>query len=157
MEPGTFVRHDLRPDWGVGRIEAASTTDKIAVRFRHGVVSMVRSIAEPHLVEVDAADVADALNSPSRRAASAGARCQHCGKALNRSHYARDRRFKSCPRCSTGDGVYHVFHDYPAGFGNSDARVTEGTPDGAQSYCIACRNPATTGTTTGRRCPSVVA
>lgn len=156
MGPGTFVRHRLRPEWGVGRVESEGADDRISIRFNHGSITLKRSIAEPNLVEADAAEVQlSRLRASGQQGAAPIAKCQHCGKALNRSQYARGRQLKSCPRCSTENGSYHVFHDYPAAFGNSDARVSDETPDGAQSYCIACRNPSVGSTSPGRPCPSV--
>jgi phage FluMu protein Com len=65
--------------------------------------------------------------------------CRSCRKALHRSQWAGGRTMKSCPRCSTEGGEEHVFHAYPEEFGTSEARVNGANPDGAQSYCAACR------------------
>lgn len=69
-------------------------------------------------------------------------RCKVCGKPLNISQYAMNKRYKSCPRCSVINGEEHVFFEYPVGFGESDKRITSNHPDGAQSYCYTHRpNP----------------
>ncbi|CCN32758.1 conserved hypothetical protein [Vibrio nigripulchritudo SO65] len=67
------------------------------------------------------------------------ANCSCCGKRLNLSLKTSDGRFKSCPRCSSTHGEYHVFLPYPGMFGTSEARVSDTNPDGIQSYCIDCR------------------
>lgn len=66
--------------------------------------------------------------------------CKHCGKPLNQSQYDDSHTLKSCPSCSSNDGMEHIFYRYPAEFGTSDKRISIATPDGAQSYCIRCRS-----------------
>lgn len=61
--------------------------------------------------------------------------CKICGKPLNESQYAEDKRYKSCPRCSAINGKEHVFLEYPESFGTTDKRKTLSNPDGPQSYC----------------------
>lgn len=66
--------------------------------------------------------------------------CSHCGKPLNRSRLSADGTLKSCPNCSAApESTQHVFYRDPDDFGTSEARVTDSTPDGVQSYCLACR------------------
>lgn len=63
--------------------------------------------------------------------------CNHCNKPLNVAQYHND--LKSCPNCSTQNGVEHVFYKYPKAFGTTPKRATNARPDGPQSYCTACR------------------
>lgn len=65
--------------------------------------------------------------------------CKHCGKPLSESIYSKDRKYKSCPRCSEQNGNYHVFHQYPDDFGTTERRSTSIHPEGPQSYCVECR------------------
>lgn len=66
--------------------------------------------------------------------------CKFCGKPLAKSVYSRDRKYKSCPRCSQSNGEYHVFYRYPSDFGTTELRATQSCPDGPQSYCAKCRS-----------------
>ena len=70
--------------------------------------------------------------------------CICCQNQLNSGMILKVERstgakYKSCPHCSAANGAEHVFHRYPAGFGNTPARVTARNPDGYQSYCNECR------------------
>lgn len=47
--------------------------------------------------------------------------------------------YKACGHCTEANGSEHVFHRYPALFGNTPARVTASNPNGHQSYCKDCR------------------
>lgn len=65
--------------------------------------------------------------------------CRCCSEALNRVIWADNGQHKSCPLCSTTQGIQHVFRRYPEDFGITDRRITPNNPDGAQSYCVDCR------------------
>ena len=65
--------------------------------------------------------------------------CEICGKPLNESQYSNDKRYKSCPKCSTKNGKQHVYYTYPESFGVTNTRTTKNSPEGAQSYCTSCR------------------
>ena len=70
--------------------------------------------------------------------------CVCCGKKLNvgmihKTDPLTGKKFKSCPHCSDANGSEHVFHPYPASFGQTPARKTKKNPDGYQSYCYDCR------------------
>jgi hypothetical protein len=65
--------------------------------------------------------------------------CSNCNRPLNESIFNDDRTKKSCPSCSTKNGVEHVFYDYPEAFGITDRRISINNPDGPQSYCTPCR------------------
>lgn len=65
--------------------------------------------------------------------------CTHCGLPLNQSQYRRNKTKKSCPNCSVINGKEHVYYDYDAAFGTTPLRSSNTSPEGAQSYCIACR------------------
>lgn len=80
--------------------------------------------------------------------------CKHCGQPLNVSVRNVVRALKSCPRCSSANGSYHVFHDHPSEFGTTPLRATDNTPDGAQSYCVPCRSGKTP--KVGQECPNVL-
>lgn len=68
--------------------------------------------------------------------------CKKCGRPLNESQYSKDRKYKSCPRCSAMNGEEHVYFPYPREFGTTVKRISANHPDGPQSYCINHRlNP----------------
>lgn len=71
--------------------------------------------------------------------------CKHCNKPLNEAQYRiiHGKKYKSCPRCSTTNGSYHVYYSYPESFGTTPARSSSGHPDGPQSYCVPCRGEST--------------
>ncbi len=64
--------------------------------------------------------------------------CRICGKPLNEAQYSEDRAYKSCPNCSTNEGI-HIFYKYPEGFGTTELRITQNNPEGGQSHCKSCR------------------
>ena len=66
-------------------------------------------------------------------------RCTVCGKPLNQSQWDENKKFKSCPKCSTENGEEHVYYEYPENFGTTEKRVSSNYPDGPQSYCVPCR------------------
>lgn len=155
MNEGDYFRHTARPDWGTGVVAAVHGDGKVDVIFENrGRVTLRVQDAIPMLERVDRAEIQN--DSPllerrrwpdiepppelrRRKVPRTSARCQVCNQPLSRSQYSRDHRWKSCPRCSHRDGHQHVFYEYPGAFGQSDARMTDETPDGAQSYCVACR------------------
>jgi hypothetical protein len=139
---GEAVRHSAKPDWGVGEVVEV-TNDKISVRFDHGVVKLSSGIALQHLDAAPLEDIPSARGRPREATSATAARCETCSKALNRSQRSRDGQWKSCPRCSTRDGVHHVYYDYPDGFGETEARASDTDPSGAQSYCTSCRGRGT--------------
>lgn len=63
--------------------------------------------------------------------------CKHCNKKLNESIIIEKNgiKYKSCPRCSSQNGKYHIFKEYLSGFGITDKRITSNNLDGVQSYC----------------------
>jgi hypothetical protein len=155
MKPGDLVKHAGKPEWGAG-VVVECIGDKCTLHFEEkGRLVLKIATAAPHLAEVTRADVAadsalldpqkwDAISLPAdqrikKSTATTAVACFACNRALNRSQYSEDKKLKSCPRCSTKGGREHVFYDYPDAFGQTDARVSETTPDGAQSYCATCR------------------
>ena len=155
MKVGEFVRHDARPEWGIG-VVVAWGTDKCTINFEHRAQAILSIASIGNWLEKVAPtqiEEGSALLDPNRwgelvlapeKRVKPGTKpnittCQHCAEILNRGQYSSDRRQKSCPRCSVADGAEHVFYACPDGFGRSEERVTEGNPDGDQSYCYACR------------------
>jgi hypothetical protein len=65
--------------------------------------------------------------------------CKHCGNPLNQSQYSADKKYKSCPRCSSNDGKEHIYYSYPSAFGTTPLRESTRYPDGPQSHCQICR------------------
>lgn len=61
--------------------------------------------------------------------------CSVCGKPLNEAQYSKDKKYKSCPRCSVLNGKEHVYFLYPDNFGITPKRSTAKHPEGPQSYC----------------------
>jgi hypothetical protein len=53
MEPGDFVRHRARPEWGVGQV-LLRTDDQVHIRFTHAVVRLKLPVAGIHLEPVTA-------------------------------------------------------------------------------------------------------
>ncbi|MER2490316.1 hypothetical protein [Catenovulum sediminis] len=71
--------------------------------------------------------------------------CTCCGEKLNsgmihKKDPATGQKYKSCPHCTEANGSVHVYHPYPANYGQTPARVTARNPHGNQSYCIDCRS-----------------
>ena len=81
--------------------------------------------------------------------------CTHCGKPLQRSQWAADRTWKSCPNCSTNHGREHVYFPFPGEFGTTELRATYRNPEGAQSYCQPCRRDRNGDPSRGRLCSDV--
>ncbi|MDB4954679.1 MAG: hypothetical protein JWO36_2248 [Myxococcales bacterium] len=158
MKRGDLVKHTGRPEWGAG-VVVDCTGDKCTIHFEEkGRLVLQVTAATPHLAAVTRAEVAadsalldpqrwDSIVLPTEQRVAKKAKgkettttpCIACKRPLNRSQYSEDKKLKSCPRCSSKDGREHVFYDYPDAFGQTDARVSEATPDGAQSYCGQCR------------------
>lgn len=74
-------------------------------------------------------------------------KCKICGEPLSTSIYSKDRNYKSCPKCSQENGMYHVFYPYPDNFGTTKKRSSLTHPEGPQSHCEKCRggNPPVDG------------
>lgn len=157
MKPGDLVKHAARPEWGTGVI-VQCVDGKCTIHFEQkGRIVLQLAAASAHLAPVEKSEVGagNALLDPARwdsiflpveqrtaknkRPTVTSAPCAVCNRPLNRSQYSADNKLKSCPRCSTNDGREHVFYDYPDAFGQTDARVSDTTPDGAQSHCATCR------------------
>lgn len=160
MDVGRLVRSRSNPDWGVGVVVSRPGPGGLEVRFE--VVGLRRLPWPEYESKVDAVDpievdTASALRDParwheigprqtvtkvvkkSRARPEAAQPCRTCREPLNRSIPSRDGKWKSCPACSTDDGVHHVFREHPAAFGLSLRRVSSKHPDGRQSWCEACR------------------
>lgn len=69
-------------------------------------------------------------------------KCKTCNNQLNQSiiKYFDTMKYKSCPKCSSINGDYHIFYVYDIDFGFSTRRITNNNPDGIQSYCNRCRS-----------------
>lgn len=150
---GDVVRHPKR-ELGVGEVVGVAG-DKIEVRFAQGVVKLNAAIGLQLLEPAGREDLPVARRARAlvgSDSATRTGRCEVCNKPLNRSQRSRDRKWKSCPKCSALDGVHHVYYEYPDAFGESDARVSDGDPAGAQSYCTACRGRGGSTSTTRVLC-----
>jgi len=154
MKLGDLYRHIKRPEWGIGVVAKAAGRDAWEVFFEgHGRVRLQEAVARDLLEAVDSSDipVGSALLEatrwpeleppPSQRRTHVADTdlCDRCSRKLRQSQYSADRQWKSCPSCSTRDGVVHIYYRYPDVFGQSEARESDDTPDGAQSWCQACR------------------
>lgn len=156
MKVGDMVKHTGRPEWGVG-VVVDCIGGKCTIHFEEkGRLVLQLEKAGPFLAEVPRAEVEPgsalldfqrwgSITLPSEqrarkaKTATTSAACVVCSHPLNRSQYSEGKKLKSCPKCSSNDGREHVFYDYPDAFGQTDARISEATPDGAQSYCATCR------------------
>lgn len=160
---GSFVQHETK---GVG-VVVAVRDDKVDVLFDSGLVTLKAAWAEAKCAPVPDSAVpqdshlrqkatpptkAKPVSAKKKLARSLTSDCPHCTHALNRARYSADKALKSCPSCSVERGV-HIFHPHPDAFGTTDARVTDHTPDGVQSYCAECR--AGESPQQGTPCPSV--
>jgi hypothetical protein len=167
MKPGDLVRHSKGTEWGVGVVVSVAA-DRVTINFEgRGRVVLSLSAAGPLLSPAVPGDLAPdspllepdrwhefELRPERRLQGTQRALCARCSKPLNRGPHSRDRRLKACPMCSANDGREHLFYESPSAFGQSDARETDVTPEGTQSYCYACR----TGTDQGHapiRCSEV--
>ncbi len=145
---GTILQH---PTLGPFKVTGTEPTKVYGVTEDGRKHVLTLAFVEKACAEVPADALApdSPLVAPKRSAASPtggdtsasrSRSCSHCGKPLNRSCYSSDGRLKSCPNCSSDpSSTQHVFYDHPADFGTSDARASDSTPDGVQSYCRACR------------------
>ena len=59
MEQGHYVRHRVRPDWGIGQV-LLRTEDRIEVQFAHGLVALKLAIAAPLMERVSTAEASAA-------------------------------------------------------------------------------------------------
>jgi hypothetical protein len=155
MHEAALVRHRTHPEWGLGVVVSCVGDGKCHARFEHerGVKVFHLATAGPLLELVDPSTVpADSPLRDPRRWTSIGEpertkgpqiKCVHCKRVLNTGPFTPDRAWKACPRCSAEDGTEHIYWRYPAGFGESDARVNPRSPEGPQSYCKGCRNMGT--------------
>jgi hypothetical protein len=153
MQEGTFVRHRTRPEWGLGRVKSSGEYCQIdfehhgQAKFRVSDIAARLQTVEEGEVPADHALRRSAQIRP--RGKTRAVPCQHCETTLTRSVYKKGRTLKSCPHCSTQDGRFHVFYEYPAGF-----KMAEPPPGvtlvGPASYCSACRQGLQS--VGGRRC-----
>jgi Protein of unknown function (DUF3553) len=58
-DQGDFIRHKVRPEWGIGHILRRSD-DRIDVQFQHGLVALKLSVAGTFLEPVTAREAAAA-------------------------------------------------------------------------------------------------
>jgi len=135
-------------------------TNHYTIQFEaRGLVKLAAAVADSHLEVIDEAQVPPEHplrdgKKPRGANQAVGNLCEHCERPLTRSAYNQSRTLKSCPHCSEADGHVHIFYEHPDGFGLSEARANSETPDGAQSYCKACRQRLLG--TGGKRCPDVM-
>ena len=152
MVVGGSVRHKARPDWGLGEVEAVDDT---SVRVRFGEDVKTFKGAGIGALEVTS-EQPPARPTPRTRGQHSKVKCAACGGALRSGVvYREDKAWKSCPECSGNDGSEHVLLPYPAAFGTAAGRASEGAPDGAQSWCTACRPPKGPRNFATRRCSSL--
>lgn len=144
---GMFLRHSRHPEWGIGIVTGFDEI-RIHIDFELGLgKTLILEFAGPSLEVVELSSTTrDALGRidaardiAARPRASTIDRCRQCDQRLNRSRYNSQRTWKSCPHCSVQDGSRHIFYPFPGAFGTTPARSSDETPDGAQSYCTACR------------------
>ncbi len=57
MQPGEFLRHRARPEWGIGQV-ISKGEDRIDVQFRHTAIPLRLSVAAPFLERVSRAEAA---------------------------------------------------------------------------------------------------
>lgn len=149
LQRGSFIRH---PNKGEGVVVEVRQGNKLDVLFGSGDrLTLAQDWVERSCTVISERDLAPTsklgdqstwdpapVRARPRAAKAAVGDCPSCGQPLNRSQYSADHTLKSCPKCSARRGV-HVFFEYPAAFGTTDARVNDTTPDGVQSYCAPCR------------------
>lgn len=70
-DQGDFIRHKVRPEWGIGHILRRSE-DRIDVQFQHGLVMLKLSVAGNFLEPVTAREAAAAgITTSTRRTGAA--------------------------------------------------------------------------------------
>lgn len=152
MKVGEFYRHSSRAEWGVGVVVGCDAVScdiafenagrkKIALKAISVLEAVDPSTIDQRSPLLDPTRWQDVARPPDARRTRCTDEtvCDHCTRPLRSSQYSADRAWKSCPSCSARDGVHHVFHRYPAGFGQSEDRESEASPDGPQSWCEDCR------------------
>jgi hypothetical protein len=71
FDQGDYIRHKVRPEWGIGHILRRSD-DKIDVQFQHGLVMLKLSVAGTFLEPVTAREAAAAgVATTTRRTGAA--------------------------------------------------------------------------------------
>jgi hypothetical protein len=71
FDQGDFIRHKVRPEWGIGHILRRSE-DRIDVQFQHGLVALKLSVAGTFLEPVTAREAAAAgITTTTRRTGAA--------------------------------------------------------------------------------------
>jgi hypothetical protein len=152
FKSGTYLKHAACPEWGIGRVDAADGGDYISVTFEHGgqrKLSLRQVTDKLEIVPAEAVPAGTRFVAQPARASTArssqktNGECVVCGGALNRSQRPESgggQAWKSCPNCSSSHGTQHIYRPFPDTFGQSEARVNDNTPDGAQSYCNYCRS-----------------
>jgi hypothetical protein len=71
FDQGDFIRHKVRPEWGIGHILRRSE-DRIDVQFQHGLVALKLSVANNFLEPVTAREAAAAgITTTTRRTGAA--------------------------------------------------------------------------------------
>jgi Protein of unknown function (DUF3553) len=71
-DQGDFIRHKVRPEWGIGHILRRSE-DRIDVQFQHGLVMLKLSVAGNFIEPVTAREAAAAgITTSTRRTGAAG-------------------------------------------------------------------------------------
>ena len=71
FDQGDYIRHKVRPEWGIGHILRRSD-DKIDVQFQHGLVMLKLSVAGSFLEPVSAREAAAAgVATTTRRTGAA--------------------------------------------------------------------------------------
>jgi hypothetical protein len=71
FDQGDFIRHKVRPEWGIGHILRRSE-DRIDVQFQHGLVALKLSVAGNFIEPVTAREAAAAgITTTTRRTGAA--------------------------------------------------------------------------------------
>lgn len=125
FEPGDYVHHRSKSDWGYGRVMSVEL-QLVTIRFEHDEAeerfqtARARDLLERVLQSEVPAPVKVALagkRTVRHGAAATTATCATCGVRPNRSRCSMDGRWKACPKCSATHGRQHGLRRRPEAFG----------------------------------------
>ena len=144
---GQLVIHNNRREWGIGKITGVTHEFYRIAWTNREESNFKKKIIEPLLRQCQSSEEFKSYSPPNKsrkktkvpRREGSGQLCRVCQKLLNKSQFKSNRRWKSCPKCSTENGDVHIYFEYPKYFGQTNARVNQNNFDGAQSYCKKCR------------------
>jgi hypothetical protein len=139
---GDLVRHQSKPEWGVGRVTGQTGDGKVLIKFtgRSGDVLLAAAGADAHLVaDADAVWTAPSRATSKKAAPVRRTPCVHCAAELREVVTTADGQWRSCPECSSKHRRQHVFLPFPREFDVPEAASAPVADDPKAGWCRSCR------------------